>query len=107
MCVCRVGVDNNRVHVTEASFEFLIFCLYLGLWASSITTTWFGFWFSRRFFFVALAVLELTLKTRLSLNTYLPVFCPPSARIEDVCHHCLAIMTIFKMMCGHYSTLDV
>lgn len=32
-------------------------------------TTWFGFWFSRRFLFVALAVLELTVKTRLSLSS--------------------------------------
>lgn len=54
---------------------------------------------------MVLAVLELTLKTRLSLNSYLPAFCLPSARVKDVRHHRLAVLTIYKMVCGHYTII--
>ena len=44
--------------------------------------------FERGSYILALAVLELTLQTRLALNSQRSAYlCLPSARIKDTCHH--------------------
>lgn len=44
-----------------------------------------------QFLFVALAVLELVLWTRLVSNSQRSYcLCPPSTQIKGVCHHCLS-----------------
>ena len=51
--------------------------------------------FRDRVSLVALAVLELTLQTRLGLNSEICLPCLPSAGIKGMCHHCLAKLTVF------------
>jgi hypothetical protein len=46
--------------------------------------------FQTRFFYVAMAILELTLETKLASNIEIQEPRLPSTEIKGICHHCLA-----------------
>ena len=65
-------------------FVFLFFCCF----------------FETGFLYIALAVLELTLRTRLALNSEI---CLPSAGIKGVRHHTGLVMGFLFLKQGHVS----
>jgi hypothetical protein len=70
----------------------------------SLSFFFFFFWFFETGFLCAvLAVLELTLYTRLVSNSeiHLPLPPKPSAGIKGVCHHCLAERKVLKCTWKH------
>ena len=61
-------------------------CVLAGETIARVRLSFFGV-FKTGFLCVALAVLELTLKTRLALNSEIRQLLPPSAGIKGVRHH--------------------
>ena len=64
---------------------------FLFFWSFVLFCFVFVLFFESGFLCVALAVLELTLKTRLASNSDIHLLCLPSAGIKGVCHYLQAL----------------
>jgi hypothetical protein len=74
--ICAVGLSPAREHWNIPSWGFVFGFFFFFFW-----------FFETGFLCVALAVLELTLWTRLASNSEIAYLCLPSAGIKGVRHH--------------------